>query len=116
MVVGDSSRISEALGYFQDALGDGVNVFLSEPYFIELTSKGINKAYALEKLTEHLGITREELCSIGDGHNDIPMLEYSGIAVAMDNANESIKSIADYVTLSNDEDGVAVFIHKHLLG
>lgn len=116
MVVGEPGRISGALGAFRAALGDGVNVFLSEPYFMELTSKGIDKAYALEKLAGHLGISRGELCGIGDGHNDAPMLEYAGLAVAMDNACEEIKSIADFVTLSNDEDGVAEFIFGRLLG
>ena len=76
---------------------------------MEQTFPGIEKPSALAFLLDHLGTSRERLVAIGDGLNDIPMLQFSGYAVAMGNAYEQVKRIADYVTLSNEEDGAADF-------
>ena len=112
MIVGEPERIASALPDAQRIFSGRINVFLSEPYFMELTFPGIEKASALAFLTEYLGIKQERLVAIGDGLNDIPMLQYSGYAVAMGNAYEEVKEVSDYVTLSNEDDGVAVFLEK----
>jgi len=112
MIVGEPEKISTALDEAQKRFKGRINVFLSEPYFMELTSPGIEKKSALKFLIEHLGIQREELTAIGDGLNDIPMLEFAGYAVAMANAYDEVKKIADYITLSNEEDGIADFLLK----
>lgn len=96
-------------------LGPSMNFHTSQPFFLEFVDVNASKAIALEKLGEHYGIRREEMIAIGDGYNDISMLEYAGMGVAMGNAPDDIKQRADYVTLSNEEDGVAHVIEKFIL-
>lgn len=82
----------------------------SLPQFLEIVNKKATKADALKWIAERLKIKREEVMAIGDSHNDIPMLEWAGIGVAMRNADEKVKKSADFITLSNTEDGVAYAI------
>jgi hydroxymethylpyrimidine pyrophosphatase-like HAD family hydrolase len=78
-----------------------------------LSSKFVSKATAIEKLlTEHMGFQMNEAMAFGDNYNDIEMLEAVGLGIAMANGNDALKSIADEITLSNVEDGVAVAIEK----
>lgn len=67
----------------------------------------VNKAQALEKLLKYLKYNRKMLIACGDGLNDISMIEYAGIGVAMGNAQDIVKEKADFITKSNAEDGVA---------
>lgn len=91
-------------------------IFRSEPFFLEATPKNVDKAYCLEKLLKILKISREEMVCCGDGYNDISMLQFAGLGVAMANAQERVKDVADYVTeRNNDEDGIAEVINKFFL-
>lgn len=116
MIVGEPDELKKALDYMQNKFNGILNVFLSEPYFMEVTPLGIEKASSLGRLLEHLGYTRAELMAIGDGLNDIPMLKFAGLAVAMDNAYDETKQCADYVTASNNDDGVARAVERFILG
>lgn len=98
-----------------DAVYSHINSFTSNPRFLELVDKKCSKALALQKLAEYYGIQREEIIAIGDGYNDLPMLLSAGFGIAMANAPEEIRQQAGDVTLSNDEDGVAAAIRKHIL-
>lgn len=82
---------------------------------LELNHPSAHKGKALEELCNFLGIKREEVMAAGDNNNDYQMLAFAGLAVAMGNAIEGIKEISDYVTLSNEEDGVAAAIEKFVL-
>lgn len=82
---------------------------------IEANAKDARKGIALVKLGEILGIPREQIMACGDGSNDVEMIQEAGFGVAMANAIEPVKQAADYVTLSNDEDGVAKAIEKYVL-
>jgi Cof subfamily protein (haloacid dehalogenase superfamily) len=93
-----------------------VNFFTTLPTYLEFVSKGISKATALEMLGKFYHIRREEMMAIGDGQNDIPMITYAGLGVAVENAEEELKEKADFITLSNDNDGVAYAIKKFILG
>jgi Cof subfamily protein (haloacid dehalogenase superfamily) len=86
---------------------DKLNLADSLNYNIEINAKGVDKGSSLKFLVESLGIEQEKVMAIGDGSNDEGMLEYAGFGVAMGNAKDRIKRIADMVTASNDEDGVA---------
>lgn len=97
-------------------LGDELDVYRSEPYFLEFLPKGIDKAKSLERLLKCLGLRREEMIAFGDGFNDKSMIMYAGCGVAMQNAQPSIKAAADYVTLSNEDDGVAYVLENLLHG
>ncbi len=92
-----------------------LNVFRSEPYFIEITVQGVDKAESIARLLEHIGMKRENCICCGDGFNDKTMVAYAGIGVAMGNAQQVVKDVADYVTASCDEDGVVEVIRKFIL-
>lgn len=86
----------------------------SSPYNIELNALGISKASALSKLCNHIGIQMSEVISIGDSLNDIKAIKESGLGVAMANAQDEVKAAADYVTLNNNEHGVAHVVKKFI--
>lgn len=92
-----------------------MGVFRSEPYFLELVPKGIDKARSLSVLLEKLGMTKDEMIAVGDGFNDLSMIQYAGLGVAMANAQKVVKENADFITLSNEEDGVAHVVEKFIL-
>jgi Cof subfamily protein (haloacid dehalogenase superfamily) len=79
----------------------------SAPFYLEATTKGVSKGSSLRLICDTLGIAREEVMAFGDAHNDLSMIEFAGLGVAMGNACTELKDIADEVTLSNNEDGIA---------
>ena len=83
---------------------------------IEVNAAGVHKGTALLSLGVRLGIRREEIMAFGDGTNDAKMLKTAGVGVAMANAALEVKNAADAITLSNDEEGAAVYIDSHVLG
>lgn len=89
-------------------------VVRSAPYFLEFLNKASSKGTGVKALAEHLGIKREEIICIGDAGNDLDMIEFAGLGVAMGNAFEEVKAVADYVTLDNESDGVAHVIEKFI--
>ena len=76
------------------------------PYFVDIVPEGLSKSYGAARILERIGVKREECMAFGDGGNDIPIIEYAGIGVAMGNATDDVKAAADYVTDTVDEDGV----------
>lgn len=84
------------------------------PTNIEITKKGIHKGQTLQDLAARFNITTDEIMAIGDGENDLDMLGIAEVSVAMKNAVESVRRIVDYVTKSNDEDGVAYAIERYI--
>ena len=97
------------------AMGKNFAVYRSEPYFLEVLPKGIDKAQSLERLLQHLGMTKEEMIACGDGYNDLTMIQYAGLGVAMENAVLPVRKAADYITASNNEDGVGLVVEKFML-
>lgn len=93
-----------------------LNVCRSEPYFMEITPSNIDKAKCLAVLLDKIGAKREELIACGDAPNDKAMIEYAGLGVAMGNAHDSVKEVADFITLTNDEDGVAHVVERFIIG
>ena len=93
----------------------GMELVGSLRYNIEINAAGVNKGKGLVNLGRMLGIRREEIMACGDGDNDIVMLKEAGFGVAMANGEEKVKEAADYITLSNEEDGVADVIEKFVL-
>lgn len=94
---------------------DGVELVSSFRNNIEITRSGVSKGSAVEALARHLGLTRSEVIAVGDSGNDLSMVEYAGLGVAMENASEALRQKADYITASNDEDGVAQVIERYIL-
>ncbi len=87
----------------------------SQPMFLEFFHGEVSKAAAMEKLGELLGIRREDMVAGGAGANDVEMLTYAGLGVAMGNASDLVKEKADTVTFTNDQDGVAEVIKNWIL-
>ena len=99
---------------FKELFKDDLTVFQFETY-ADLVKKGFNKAEGIKKAIEIAGIKRENTVAIGDSNNDFDMIEYAGVGVAMANSQQTILDIADYVTSSNHECGVAKAINELLL-
>lgn len=94
---------------------DKVNVYPSKPTYLEIMPKDASKTSAIDFLRMKFNAQQCEIIAIGDNYNDIDMIEYAGLGIAMGNAPEEVKKAANEVTLTNDEDGVAEAIKKHIL-
>ena len=115
LLTGEGDYLAGLVPVAQERFKGVLNIFRSEPFFMEATPPGIEKGAALERLLNQLGLKREQLMACGDGLNDMPMLQYAGLSVAMANAQPEAKAAADAITLSNDEDGVAAAVEQYLL-
>lgn len=91
-----------------------LNIYCSDPFFLEIMPKGIDKAHSLSKLLSSIGIPADHMICCGDGYNDVTMIEAAGLGVAMANAQPLVREKADYITRSNDEDGVLHVINKFM--
>jgi Cof subfamily protein (haloacid dehalogenase superfamily) len=90
-------------------------ILRTAPHMLEIINKNLHKAVGLEQLAKHLGIKKEEIIAIGDAENDIEMIKYAGLGVAMGNAKDEIKKLAGFIAKSNEEDGVAEVIDRFIL-
>lgn len=79
----------------------------------EMGLRGVHKASGIELITEHLGIDQADTIGIGDGYNDLEMLQHVGIGIAMGNASQQVKGVADDITLTPDEHGIRAAFTKH---
>lgn len=114
LIPGEPELLIRLESEMKTALSEQMEVFRSAPFFLELPPKGIDKAQSLQRLLTHLGLERESLMAFGDGFNDLSMIQFAGQGVAMANAVEEVKSIADFVTTSNEEDGIAQALEQLL--
>lgn len=90
-------------------------VLRSCPFFLEFLDKKVNKGFGVNAVANKLGISSEDVICVGDAGNDIDMIKYAGLGVAMGNAFDEVKEIANYITLSNEESGVAHVINKFMI-
>lgn len=112
LISAEPEYLASVADAIKEPFGDNLSIYFSTPFYLEVMANNIDKALALDKIVKHLGIEREEVIAFGDGHNDIPMIKYAGHGVAMGNAVEDLKEIANEITLSNDEDGIAYTLSK----
>jgi uncharacterized protein (TIGR00369 family) len=116
MVVGDDeTALTDLENKWKKRLAGTLYAYRSEPYFLEIVPQYIDKAYSLSILLEKLNIPAENVIAIGNGVCDVTMIQLAGLGVAMGNAKESVKACADYVTESNDKNGVALVVEKYIL-
>lgn len=116
MLVSDDEASLIALEeHWKKHLNGALDVFRSEPYFLEVVPCSIDKANALGALMEQLEVKREEVIVIGDGVCDVTMIQLAGMGIAMGHSQDSVKACADYVTASNEEDGVAQAVENVII-
>ena len=114
LLAGDPDRMKEVERIMKEKFADRLNIFRSDPYYLEVLPKFVDKGVAVEKLMKHLDIKKAKVICVGDSYNDLPMLRCAGLGVAMGNAQEEVREASDYVTASNDEDGVAKLVEKFM--
>lgn len=112
LLQGEPEVILELESILSEKYRGTLGIFKSEPFFLEIVPYGIDKGTAVDRLLKKIGFDRQECIACGDGFNDITMIRYAGLGVAMDNAHETVKKAADFVTLSNDSDGIAHVLEK----
>lgn len=114
LITGEPSVIAEikdeALKLFRTYL----NIYCSDPFFLEIMPSKIDKAHSLLRLLSSIGLTANEMICCGDGYNDLTMIETAGLGVAMANAQPTVLEKADFITKSNDDDGVLHVINEFL--
>lgn len=115
LLLGEPEWLAKLEPLLRHLLIDTAEVFRSEPFFLEVMPKDVNKATSIARLIEMLGIKREDTIACGDGYNDVSMIQYAGLGVAMENACDAVKSVADFVTLSNENDGIAYVVERFLI-
>ena len=115
MMIDQPEILQKAVDNLPKEIYDKYTVVRSAPYFLEFLNKEVNKGVGVELLAKHLGVTQGEIITMGDAGNDYHMIEYAGMGIAMGNAFDEIKKIANYITDSHDEDGVATAIEKFIL-
>lgn len=106
LITGEPEILETLIAPLQKQYHGLLNIYRSEPFFLEIMPRNIDKAQSLQKLLNSIGLTADAMICCGDGYNDLSMIEYAGLGVAMENAQPIIKESADFITRSNDEDGI----------
>jgi len=114
MLMGTKDSADTIFPQLTAQMGEKLNIYRSNDTLIELAPKSVSKLSAIQKLLRS-NESLADVVSFGDNYNDIEMLLHSGLGVAVENAREEVKKIADHITLRNTEDGVANFIEHHLI-
>ncbi|YCA45360.1 Cof-type HAD-IIB family hydrolase [Bacillus sp. JZ8] len=115
LMVDNPEKLASVEKKLQRELNGILSVMRSKPYFLEFTEAGVTKGTSLSQLIKKLGIEREEVIAFGDSYNDLAMLEFAGLGVAMGNAPDDIKEKANYVTDTNMNDGIPKALEKFIL-
>ncbi|MDS0525806.1 Cof-type HAD-IIB family hydrolase [Clostridium sp. SHJSY1] len=114
LTAGDPEYLQEHYKEMMEPFKDSLSCMFTAPFYFEFTAKGIDKAKALDTILIPMGYKKEEMIAFGDGHNDASMVKYAGIGVAMANAVDDLKAVANEITLSNEEDGIAYTLSKYI--
>lgn len=115
LVAADRNYLKKHLKKIIEPFQHEINAEFSADYILEITKKNVHKANGLEIILSKLKIERNNVIAFGDGENDISMLEYVGVGVAMGNANNKVKKHADIITTDNNKSGIAEIIEKYVL-
>ncbi len=116
LLIDEAPVIQKLHDYLQTLDFSKTDFYLSKDNYMEVTTKHVSKEQALYELAQHYQVPLEEVMTVGDNFNDLPMLRLAGLGVAMDNAPEAVKNEAKAVTKSNNEHGVAEAIKEYVLG
>lgn len=114
MMMDEPSKLDSVIKDIPKEFYEKYNIVKSIPFMLEFMNKDCNKTAGLKALADYLDIKQEEVIACGDAPNDIDMIEYAGLGVAMANASDLVKSKADFITCSNEEDGIKKVIDTFL--
>ena len=114
LTTSDPEYLQEHYQEMMEPFKDKLSCMFTGDFYFEFTAQGIDKAKALDTVLTPMGYKKEDMIAFGDGHNDASIVKFAGTGVAMANAVQALKDIADEVTLSNEEDGIAVSLYKHM--
>ena len=114
-IINQDGRMDQLQHMLRDKFMQQLSIVLSRPHFLEITNRQATKGQALRFLAGKEGILAEEIVAMGDSYNDIDMLQYAGLGVAVANAPQEVKNAADHITAANTDDGVALFLEQHFL-
>ena len=112
--VGDPAALDDLADDLRPRLGDRLWITKSLPYFLEFASPDVTKGSGLAFLADHIGLAQQRTVAFGDGENDIELLEWAGYGVAVANAHDRVKAVADLVCPRVDEEGVAQVLEAYL--
>jgi hypothetical protein len=115
MLMGKEEKLLELQEHLQEEYSGSLYITKSFPTFLEIMNPGVSKAEGLKTLAARLGINPEEIIAIGDNYNDLEMIKFAGLGVAVNNAPEGVKAQADYVAKGNYDDGVIEVVNKFIL-
>lgn len=115
MMIDDPAVLDEAITRIPREAFEHYTIMKSAPFFLEILNRQVDKGKGLKLLAEHLGIAADNIMALGDQQNDLAMIKYAGLGVAMGNGVDEVKAASRYVTRSNREDGVAHAIEKFVL-
>jgi len=107
VVVGDPAALDEVEVRMKERFGEREYISKSLPYFLEFAQSGVTKGAGLDFLAEHMGFTPDETIAFGDGENDLELVDWAGYGIAVANAHEHVKALADWVCPPVTEEGVA---------
>lgn len=114
-VVEDENAIVQMEKELKKRYESRLNITRSKSHFLEVMHPRATKGCALEVVAGHYGISRDDVMALGDSYNDLAMIEWAGLGIAMGNARDEVKRAADYVTYSNEEEGVAEALYKFVI-
>jgi hypothetical protein len=112
--VGDPGELDGVERRMKARFGNRLYISKSLPYFLEFAAPGVTKGAGLQFLADRLGFTPAETVAFGDGENDVELVEWAGYGVAVENAHERVKAVADWVCPSAEQEGVAQVLEAYL--
>ncbi|MCI3927658.1 Cof-type HAD-IIB family hydrolase [Paenibacillus sp. TRM 82003] len=115
LIIDEPAVLDALIPELREVLGDRAHVTKSKPHYLEVVHPEATKGHALLHLAAHYGVAREQTIAVGDSWNDHEMVEAAGLGVAMANAVEPLKAAADYITRSNNDEGVRAVVETFLL-
>lgn len=115
MMIDEPDLLTSAIEQIPSSLQAKYSMARSLPFFYEFMNPESNKGMGMAALTKHLNLTPEQVICVGDADNDLEMIQFAGLGVAMSNASEKVKASANFICASNDQDGVAEVFEKFIL-
>lgn len=114
LITGEPEVLEKLMAQLQRKYNKYLSIYRSEAFFLEIMPQNIDKALSLQRLLNSIGMKANSMICCGDGYNDISMIEFAGLGVAMENAKPLVKESANFITKSNDDEGILFVINEFM--